>query len=62
MDKICLALDEVLREDRLLIEKTFSYSEMAKISEIKRLGEILKEEYTDEGIYIKAYVPTVLAL
>ncbi|MBO4592489.1 MAG: GTPase HflX [Eubacterium sp.] len=62
VDKICLALDEVLREDRILIEKVFSYSEMSKISEIKRLGEILKEEYTDEGVYIKAYVPTVLSL
>ena len=49
-------IDSVLREDRNLIERLFSYNEMSEIAEIKRNGEVLEEEYRDDGIWIKAYV------
>lgn len=49
-------IDSVLREDRKLIERLFSYNEMSEIAEIKRNGEVLEEEYRDDGIWIKAYI------
>ena len=49
-------IDKLLREDRTLIEHIYSYDEMGKVSEIKKNGEVIKEEYLENGIYIKAYV------
>ncbi|MBR1599095.1 MAG: GTPase HflX [Lachnospiraceae bacterium] len=55
LDKLPEVIDSVLREDRQLIERIFDYNEMSKISEIKQNGEVIEEEYRDDGIYIKAY-------
>ncbi len=49
-------IDSVLREDRHLIERLFGYNEMSAIAEIKRNGEVIEEEYLDDGIRIRAYV------
>ncbi len=49
-------IDKLLREDRTLIEHIYSYDEMGKVSEIKKNGEVIEEEYLENGIYIKAYV------
>lgn len=56
LDELPKVIDSVLREDRQLIERIFDYNEMSKISEIKKNGEVIEEEYRDDGIYIKAYV------
>lgn len=49
-------IDYVLREDRHLVERLFNYNEMSEIAEIKHNGEVIEEEYRDDGIWIKAYV------
>ena len=56
LDKVGEAMENVLREDRKLLETVLPYSAMSLISEIKERGEILEEEYTEEGVRIKAYV------
>lgn len=50
-------LEEVLREDKKLLEKVFHYTDAGQIQMIRRFGELLTEEYREEGIYVKAYVP-----
>lgn len=49
-------IDSVLREDRHLVEKLFGYDEMKKIADIKKNGEVIEEEYRDDGIWVRAYV------
>ncbi len=56
LDGVTTAIDEILREDRQLIEKVYSYSEMSEIADLKRYGEVLEEEYLEEGIRVKAYI------
>lgn len=51
-------IEEVLRESKIYIEKTYSYTEASKISLIRKYGQIISEEYVAEGIEVKAYVPT----
>lgn len=51
-------IEEVLRESKIYIEKTYSYTEASKISLIRKYGQLLSEEYVAEGIEVKAYVPT----
>ena len=51
-------IEEVLRESKIYIEKTYSYTEASKISFIRKYGQLISEEYVAEGIEVKAYVPT----
>ncbi len=50
-------IEEVLRNSKVLLEKVFSYAEAGKLQTIRKYGQLLEEEYRDDGIYIKAYVP-----
>ena len=40
-----------------LVEYTFPYKDAAKIQLIRKYGELLREEYLEEGIAVEAYVP-----
>ena len=41
----------------MYLNKVFSYGEAGKIQSIRKYGELLKEEYTEAGIQVEAYVP-----
>lgn len=50
-------IEEVLREQKILIEQLYPYADAGKIQLIRKYGELLEEEYRDEGIFAKGYVP-----
>lgn len=50
-------LEEMVNEKNVLIERLYDYSEAGRIQIIRRQGQLLEEEYRDNGIYVKAYVP-----
>lgn len=54
-------IEEALRENKILIEKVFSYAQANQLAPVRRYGQILKEEYREEGIFISAYVPKELS-
>lgn len=60
VDKLLELLETILRNEQIYLEKVYSYEEAGRIQEIRRFGELLEEEYTEEGIRIKAYVPAEL--
>ena len=51
-------LEDIIRQRRRYISKVFPYSETGKLQNIRKYGELLTEEYREDGIYIEAYVPT----
>ena len=53
-------LSELLREDKVLVERVISYDNAGILQQIRRQGELLDEEYQPEGIHIRAYVPMEL--
>ncbi|MDD6351618.1 MAG: GTPase HflX [Lachnospiraceae bacterium] len=57
LDQLMDAISDVLREIRVLIDRTFSYQEGAKVNQIHRMGQVLSEDYSEDGIHIRAYVP-----
>ncbi len=57
VDRLLEILREILRNQKVYLEKLYSYKEAGRIQEIRRYGELLSEEYTDQGIAVKAYVP-----
>lgn len=57
IEEVKEVLEEFLREDKILVERVFPYDKAGVIQLIRSKGELLKEEYQPEGIYVKAYVP-----
>jgi len=57
MDKLLQLLEKVLNERKVLLEKVFPYGDAGKIQTIRKYGQLLEEEYQQDGIYVKAYVP-----
>lgn len=50
-------LEEQLRNSRVQVEKLFPYAQAGDIQRIRRYGQVLEEEYREDGIYIKAWMP-----
>lgn len=61
IDKLLQLVEKVLEERKVLVEKVFPYSEAGKIQEVRKYGQLLEEEYQQDGIYVKAYVPKDIA-
>ena len=57
LDELQGVIEEILRGQKVLIEKIYDYAEAGKIQMIRKYGELLEEEYRGEGIYAKGYVP-----
>jgi GTP-binding protein HflX len=57
LDELQSVIEEILRGQKVLIEKIYDYAEAGKIQMIRKYGELLEEEYRGEGIYAKGYVP-----
>lgn len=53
-------LENILRSQKVYLEHVFSYQEAGKIQTIRKYGELLSEEYQEDGIAVKAYIPAEL--
>ena len=60
LDELKELLAELLRENKVLIERTIAYADAGILQQIRKQGELLEEDYRPEGIYVKAYVPLEL--
>lgn len=61
IEKLFQAAEEVLREQKTYIRHTFSYNEAGKPGLIRKYGEVITEEYLEDGIFVEAYIPKSLA-
>lgn len=50
-------IEKILRERKIEIERVYGYQEAGKIQLIRKYGELLAEEYREDGIYVRAFVP-----
>ena len=57
LDELLKSIEELLKKQKLYLEKTYSYKDAGKIQIIRSCGQIQKEEYRDDGIYVEAYIP-----
>lgn len=62
MEKLLELIEKLLEEQKILVEQIIPYSEAGKIQTIRKYGQLLEEEYLQEGIYVKAYVPKEIFL
>lgn len=57
IEEIKKALEDLLTEEQVLVERLLPYSKASLLAQIREYGSLLSEEYTPDGIQIKAYVP-----
>lgn len=50
-------ISEVAKEGKKIIEKVFGYDEASVVNDVRKYGQVIEEDYRNEGIYIKASVP-----
>ena len=60
IDELENLLESILRSRRIYLEKVYSYKDAGKIQQIRKYGQLLKEEYLEDGILVNAYVPAEL--
>lgn len=51
-------IEAVLREQKIAVEGLYDYKETAKIQLIRKYGELTEEEYREDGIFVRGYVPS----
>lgn len=57
LDAVKDVLQEMLREDKIYIERVIPYAQAGVLKLVRNKGELVSEEYVPEGISIRAYVP-----
>lgn len=60
LDTLKEILEDWIREQRMEIKRLYPYAEAGKIQLIRAYGEVTKEEYQADGIYIEGFVPREL--
>ena len=50
-------IEAVQRERKILIEFLYPYQDAGKLQLIRRYGEMLEEDYQEDGIFVRAYIP-----
>ena len=60
LEKLGQILEQIIRSSRVFLKKTYPYAQAGRIQAIRKYGQLLKEEYLEEGIAVEAYVPAEL--
>lgn len=50
-------LEKIILEEQIFVERVFPYTEAGKLALIRQNGTLMEEEYREDGIAVKAYVP-----
>ena len=56
LDKVREILATLMRGNKEYIERLVPYTEAGSIAKIRETGELISEEYREDGIFIKAYI------
>ncbi len=57
LDQLTELLESILRSRKVYLEQVYPYSQAGKIQQIRKYGELLSEDYREDGIAVRAYVP-----
>ena len=60
IDQLTELLESILRSRKVYLEQVYPYSQAGKIQQIRKYGELLSEDYREDGIAVRAYVPAEL--
>ena len=55
--KLLQMIEKVLRESKIYVEQVVPYDKAGQIAVIRKYGQLLEEEYREDGILVRAYIP-----
>lgn len=55
--KLLQMIEKVLRESKIYVEQVVPYDKAGQIAVIRKYGQLLEEEYREDGIRVRAYIP-----
>ena len=61
IDELLVAVSDTLKEMQKRVKALIPYSDSAKAARMRSLGQVISEEYLEEGILIDAYLPGWMA-
>lgn len=61
IDELLKVIEQILKEQKRYMEKLLPFSQAGLLQRIRQGGQLLSEEYTENGIMVKAYLPEELA-
>ena len=62
IDRLIAAISDILKERQTLLRMQIPYSESAFAGRVRQMGQVMEEEYRQDGIFLHAYVPPDLAM
>lgn len=57
LEEVKSVLEELLRDNKIYVERVIPYEKAGILQLVRTQGELVEEEYVQDGIAIKAYVP-----
>lgn len=60
LDKLTEILEKIISEQNIYIEKILPYSDAGKLQMIRQYGQLISEEYVEQGIAVRANIPKEL--
>ena len=57
LDELKETIEAVLREQKVQLECLYDYKDAGLIQIIRKYGELQEEEYREDGIFVRAFVP-----
>ena len=61
LDELITAVSDTIKGMQTFIKMLIPYHETAFVSRVRQMGQVIKEEYLEEGIRLDAYVPPSIA-
>ena len=56
VDKLLSTIEDVLRSKKMYYEGTIDYGDAGILAQIRKFGQLVDEDYREDGIFVKAYV------
>lgn len=56
LEELLNGIGKAIRESRVYFEHVYAYQDAARIAQIRRNGQVIEEEYREDGILIRAFV------
>lgn len=60
LEELTGVLETILARQSIYLERVYGYQDAGKIQLIRKYGQLLSEEYREDGIAVQAYVPAQL--
>lgn len=57
LDQLLNIIEEILKERKVYIEQVLPYDQAGKVQKIRKYGQLISEEYREDGVFVKAYIP-----